>query len=87
MIRSMAKVHLNGQMVESILANGTKVNSMERVHTSKMTKRDSVFGRWERELSGSKIAINNKLLMVAINNEFILNYFNHFNKNCFKFYI
>ena len=69
MIRSMAKVLLNGQMAESISENGTKANNMARVPTSKMGRRDSVFGRWARELSGSKITTKTKLLMVHINNE------------------
>lgn len=33
MIRNTDKEHLSGQMVENILENGTKANSMAKVHT------------------------------------------------------
>lgn len=52
MIRSTATEPLNGQMVESILVNGAKVNNMEKVFTSKKARKGRVFGKWARGLSG-----------------------------------
>lgn len=53
MIRSMVMVHSNGLMVASILENGFWENSMGREFISKKAKKDKVFGRWVKELSGS----------------------------------
>ena len=55
MIRSMVMVHLNGQMVVNILVNGFWENSMVREFTLKKVKKDKVFGRWVKELSGSSL--------------------------------
>lgn len=59
MIKSMDKVHSNGQMVENILASGAKVNNMARVSTSRKVRRGRASGRWVRESSGSRITILN----------------------------
>ena len=53
MIRNMVMAHLNGLMVASILVNGSWVNSMEKEFISKKERKDKVFGRWAKELSGS----------------------------------
>jgi len=54
MIRSMAMVLLSGLTVGSILVNGFWGNSMVREFISKKAKKDKGFGRWVKELSGSK---------------------------------
>lgn len=61
MIKSMVKELLNGQMEENILVNGAKENNTVKEFTSKKEKRDSVFGKWVREQSGSKI--NNPIII------------------------
>ena len=55
MIKSMDTEHLSGLMVESISENGAKANNTVKVCTSKRAKRDKVSGKWEKELSGSRL--------------------------------
>jgi|TARA_B110001450_G_scaffold236451_1_gene241910 hypothetical protein len=55
MIRNMVTVPSSGQMAENISVNGAKANSMVKVFTLKRAKRDKVSGRWEKELSGSRL--------------------------------
>jgi len=55
MIKNMVMEHSSGQMVESTLENGAKVNSMVKEFISKKAKRDKAFGKWVKELNGSKI--------------------------------
>jgi hypothetical protein len=42
-------------MVVNILVNGFWENSMVREFTLKKVKKDKVFGRWVKELSGSSL--------------------------------
>ena len=55
MIKNMVTVPSSGQMAENISVNGAKANSMVKVFTLKRAKRDKVSGRWEKELSGSRL--------------------------------
>jgi hypothetical protein len=55
MIRNMVMELLSGLTAESILETGARVNNMEKEFTSKRVKRDKVSGKWEKELSGSRI--------------------------------
>lgn len=55
MIKNTDTVHLSGLMAENISENGARANNMEKVFTSKRVKRDKESGRWEKELSGSRL--------------------------------
>jgi hypothetical protein len=54
MIKNMDMEHLSGQMVGNTLENGAKVNSTVKEFISKKAKRDKAFGKWAKELSGSR---------------------------------
>lgn len=93
MIKNTVKELLNGQMEENILGNGAKENNTVKEFTSKKERRDSVFGKWVREQSGSKI--NNPIIiheLIILNKfsktNFLLtqNYIiNKFKKKYYKF--
>lgn len=54
MIKSMVMVLLSGQTAESTSVNGARANNMVKEFMSKKEKRDKAFGKWVKELSGSK---------------------------------
>jgi hypothetical protein len=53
--KSMVREHSNGQMGVNILESGIKVNNTAKVPILKKARGDRVFGKWAKELSGSKI--------------------------------
>lgn len=53
--KSMERELSNGQMVENILESGIKANNTAKVPILKRGKGDRVFGKWAKELNGSKI--------------------------------
>jgi len=49
MIKSTAKAHSNGQMVENTLDNGARVNNMDKEHTLKKVNKEKASGIWVKE--------------------------------------
>ena len=58
MIKNMVKEPLRGLMVDAIKVNGIKESSMVRAFISKKARKDTEFGKWVKELNGSKMMLN-----------------------------
>jgi len=61
--KSMEMEHSSGQMVGNILVIGKMESSTEKEFISKKAKIEKVYGKWVKELTGSK---NNEILNIIL---------------------
>lgn len=62
MTRNTATEPLSGPMDASTSESGVRANNMAKVFTSKKARNDKAFGKWARELSGSKLKHHQQLM-------------------------